>query len=150
MKSRKEAELPQIFKTYRKWEILIIFFKPIVPNFYITFIPNYMHWFASCKSYLRANYQHFLCVSTLLIMVEIFTLICSLLDVASKALVSSNNLISSLSKRKSESFSKSSFVGRYMESMRPLRIYMGPFHVVDRGRVPLLLLYSGYNVQCCL
>lgn len=84
----------------------------------------------------KVNCQHF-STYCILYMTEVFGLIFALLDVASKTLLSSQSLLSSLYK----SSSKSSLVQKYIKSRHPLRIYMGPFHVVDRGRAPALIRF---------
>jgi len=61
-----------------------------------------------------------------------------LFDLASTGLIASKSFLRSLRKWP---YSRNSLFRRYIKSLQPLRIYTGPFHVVDKGRAPALLRF---------
>lgn len=61
----------------------------------------------------------------------------AMMDLCSRCLLLSKSFLSAM--RKPANGSKE--MKKYLASMRPLRIYLGPFHIVDRSRGPITLRF---------
>jgi len=71
-----------------------------------------------------------------LVSVSIFMI--AVLDVASKVQLASNLILRRL---KASAYSKSKYCRKRLRTMPTLRIFMGPFHAVDRARAPALIRF---------
>lgn len=79
----------------------------------------------------------FYCLVTFL-MVDSAVCIFAILDMASRVLLLSNCIVYAV---KNWRLSRTSVVKKIVTSMQPIRVYAGPFNVVDRERGPALLKF---------
>lgn len=75
------------------------------------------------------------------ILVELVLFICIILELGSSQLSISNSFLTTMIHWKVENTEERNFHKRYVRSLHPLKIYMGPFHVLDSGRAPALMRF---------
>lgn len=75
------------------------------------------------------------------ILVDLAIFICIILELGSSQLSTSKSFLRAMARLKVENKRERNFHKRYVRSLQPLRIYMGPFHILDGGRAPALVRF---------
>jgi len=86
----------------------------------------------------HGHIPNFVYILSIILTVLITLYLLILLDIASRGFGASKLFLGSIKKWP---LCRDSVFRKYSRSLRPLKIYTGPFHVVDKGRAPALLRF---------
>lgn len=134
----------RIIQLYQRCHLLIIYFNE---SYQMFVIPTFK--LMSCGTIISSLYtilisadsqnlpKLFYCL-VMFLMLDSAACIFATLDLASRVLLLSNSILYAV---KNWRLSRTSVVKKFITSMQPIRVYAGPFNVVDRQRGPALLRF---------